>query len=133
MDARVARSRAAVLRTATDLLVEGGPSAVTIDAIAAQSGGAKTTIYRQVESGEDVLVAVIEQCAPNMVAPDPELGFEHAVRDLVAQAGAALTDPEWARMIPSLLLLKTHQSGIADLEERLGDRQDETFTQLVEL
>ncbi len=27
-------------------------------------------------------------------------------------------------MIPALLLLKSHQAGIADLEERLGDRQD---------
>src|SRR5690606_191899 len=46
LDARVARSRATVLRTATDLLVEGGPSAVTIDAIVARSGVAKSTIYR---------------------------------------------------------------------------------------
>ncbi len=80
MDARVARTRAAVLRTATDLLVEGGPSAVTIDAIVARSGVAKSTIYRHWESRDDVLVAVIENCAPNLVAPDPALGFEHGLR-----------------------------------------------------
>ena len=33
MDPRIARTRATVLRTATDLLVDGGPSAVTIDAM----------------------------------------------------------------------------------------------------
>ncbi len=131
MDARVARTRAAVLRTATDLLVEGGPSAVTIDAIVARSGVAKSTIYRHWESRDDVLVAVIENCAPNLVAPDPALGFEHGLRMLVSQVRQALADPEWARVIPALLLLKSHQAGIADLEERLGDRQDQTLASIV--
>src|SRR5687767_10053529 len=45
-DGRIARTRSAVLRSATDLLMEGGPSAVTIDAIVARSGVAKSTIYR---------------------------------------------------------------------------------------
>ena len=64
LDARVARSRAAVLRAATDLLVEGGPSAVTIDAIVVRSGVAKSTIYRHWASRDDVLLDVMESCAP---------------------------------------------------------------------
>ena len=36
-----------------------------------------------------------------------------------------LNDPEWARVLPALLLLKTHQYGIADLEERMEQHQDE--------
>jgi len=43
----------------------------------------------------------------------------------------ALNDPEWARVIPALLLLKTHQEGIADLEERLGDRQDHMLERII--
>ena len=31
-----------------------------------------------------------------------------------------LNDPEWARVLPALLMLKTHADGIADLEKRLG-------------
>ena len=38
MDPRIARTQAAVVRAATDLLVEGGPSAVTVDAIVTRSG-----------------------------------------------------------------------------------------------
>jgi AcrR family transcriptional regulator len=131
MDARVARTRSAVLRTATDLLVEGGPSAVTIDAIVARSGVAKSTIYRHWESRDDILVAVIEQCAPDINAPDPALGFEQCLRSLMTQFREALNDPEWARVIPALLLLKTHQAGIADLEERLGDHQDDMLATVV--
>ena len=71
-----ARSRAAVVRAATDLLVEGGPSAVTIDAIVARSGVAKSTIYRHWASRDDVLLDVIESCAPVLPRPDPDLDVE---------------------------------------------------------
>ena len=131
IDGRIARTRAAVLRSATELLVEGGPSAVTIDAIVAHSGVAKSTIYRHWESRDDVLVDVIETCAPTLITPDPALGFEHAVRSVVDQAYTALNDPEWARVIPALLLLKAHQSEIADLEERIGKHQDQTFEMII--
>lgn len=46
-DPRMARSRAAVLGTALELLVERGIAGTTIEAIAQRSGVAKTTIYRQ--------------------------------------------------------------------------------------
>jgi AcrR family transcriptional regulator len=128
MDARITRTRATVLRTATDLLVEGGPSAVTVDAIVARSGVAKSTIYRHWESRDDILVSVIERCAPTLVTPDPDAGFEAGLRALATQIQQALNDPEWARIVPALLLLKSHQEDIADLEERLGSRQDETLT-----
>ena len=131
VDGRIARTRAAVVRSATELLVEGGPSAVTIDAIVAHSGVAKSTIYRHWDSRDEVLVDVIETCAPTLVAPDPALGFEHAVRAVVDQAYTALNDPEWARVIPALLLLKAHQSEIADLEERIGKHQDQTFENII--
>ena len=133
MDARVARTRAAVIRTATDLLVEGGPSAVTIDAIVARSGVAKSTIYRHWESRDDVLIAVIESCAPALEPPDPSLGFEHALRSLASQIYRTLIDPEWARIVPSLLMLKTHQAGIADIEQRIESKQDEHFAAVLAL
>src|SRR6476619_8460525 len=131
VDGRIARTHEAVLRSATELLVAGGPSAVTIDAIVAHSGVAKSTIYRHWESRDDVLVDVIETCAPTLVTPDPALGFEHAVRAVVDQAYTALNDPEWARVIPALLLLQAHQSEIADLEERIGKHQDQTFENII--
>src|SRR5690554_1819280 len=80
-DARVVRTRANVLRAATDLLVEGGPTAVTIDAIVARSGVARSTIYRHWDTRDDVLLAVIERCAPRIDPPGADLDFEASLRE----------------------------------------------------
>ena len=124
VDPRIARTRAAVLRTATDLLVDGGPSAVTIDAIVARSGVAKSTIYRHWESRDDVLVAVIESCAPHIEPPDESLGFEPALRQFMAAVREMLNDPDWMRVLPALLTLRTQKHGVADLEQRIEARQE---------
>ena len=132
VDARVARSRAAVLRAATDLLVEGGPSAVTIDAVVARSGVAKSTIYRHWQSRDDVLLAVMESCAPNLPPIDPDVDVESGLRTLVRAVAGFLRDPEWARVVPALLLLKSHEHEIANLEQRLERTQQEAFAQIID-
>lgn len=132
MDPRVARSRTAVLRTATDLLVEGGPSAVTIDAIVARSGVARSTIYRHWDTRDDVVMAVIESCAPQIDPPDADLGFEAALRLLIEQLCAMLNDPDWARVLPALFALRNQEHGIAALEQRLEERQEDAVVSVLE-
>jgi AcrR family transcriptional regulator len=132
VDPRVSRTRAAVLRAATDLLVEGGPSAVTIDAIVGRSGVAKSTIYRHWESRDEVLLAVIESCAPVIPTPDPDVDVVTSLRQVIAAVAGFLNDPEWARMLPALLLLKNHEAGIAAIDERLEHEQDKVLSDLIE-
>jgi AcrR family transcriptional regulator len=122
-DPRVARTRAAVLEAATELLVEGGPNALTVDAIVARSGVAKSTIYRHWESRDEILLAVFEICAPNPPAFDGSLPFEGALRKFARAVAELMSDPQWARIIPVMLMLKYHEGGIAALEDRLEDRQ----------
>jgi AcrR family transcriptional regulator len=112
-----------VLGAATDLLVEGGPNAVTVDAIVARSGVAKSTIYRHWESRDEILLAVFEMCAPNPPTFDESLPFEESLRTFTRSVAALLNDPQWARLIPVMLMLKHHEGGIAALEDRLDDRQ----------
>jgi AcrR family transcriptional regulator len=131
MDPRVVRTRATVLRAATDLLVEGGPAAMTVDAVVARSGVAKSTIYRHWPSRDDLFVAVIEANAPRLPDPEPGVDVVTALRAAVRSVASSLTDPDWARVLPALLLLRHHVDDIKALEERLEGRQDEVLTTLI--
>lgn len=130
-DPRVARSREAVLGSARELLVEGGPSAVTVDAVVARSGVAKSTIYRHWESRDELLVDVMRCTAPKLPAPAPELDFAGAVRSLARHVGEIFADPEWARMVPALMMLKQHVAEVADLEEVLHREQSDVLAEVV--
>jgi AcrR family transcriptional regulator len=132
VDPRVSRTRAAVLQTATDLLVEGGPSALTIDAIVSRSGVAKSTIYRHWPSRRDILVAVIASHVPRLPEPDPDADVVSALRAFVRASAATLNDPDWARMVPAMMLLRNHEADIKAIDENLELQRHEVLTALLE-
>lgn len=57
MDPRSVRSRAVVIKTTIDLMVERGMEAVSVEAIVARSGIAKTTVYRHWPTRESLILA----------------------------------------------------------------------------
>lgn len=131
-DPRVARTRANVLRAATDLLVDGGPTAVTIEAIVARSGVARSTLYRHWDSRDDVLLEVIEGCAPDVAPPPESAGFEEALRHVIDSIRRTLTDPEWTRVLPAMLALRHQEHGVADLEARLEKKQSHVLDEVID-
>lgn len=58
-DPRRAKSRARVLAAAVELLREDGLSGLTIEAVAARSGVAKTTIYRQFADRDELHLSAV--------------------------------------------------------------------------
>ena len=107
---RSAHARQAVLDAALDLFQQGGYSAVTIEAVAARSGVAKTTIYRswprRATFMVELLLKIAGEVAPPPSGPDPlqalrtELELVAAAADalpgrmLLALLGEAQADPE---------------------------------------
>ncbi len=124
IDPRIARSRAKLLAAATELLVESGPRAVTVDAVAERSGVAKSTLYRHWPSRHDLLVDVIRCHVPDMQPVDLALGFEAALHSKMATAVQVFSDREWVRILPALLSLQQSVSEMADL--LAADRQVNT-------
>ena len=105
---------------------------VTVEAIVARSGVAKSTIYRHWETRDDVLLEVIESCAPRISPPEASLLFEDSLRALVAEIRRTLNDPDWARVLPALLALRHQEHGIAALEQRLEKRQERAMEVVLE-
>ena len=68
-DPRRARSRARVLESAVAILREEGQPGLTIEAVAARSGVAKTTIYRQFADREELHVSALQESAPLVPVP----------------------------------------------------------------
>ena len=128
-DPRVARSRAAVLEAGVELLVEGGPNAVTIEAVVQRSGVAKTTIYRQWESREDLVVDVIGEVLKSAPEPPTDVPFEPALRTMMRAQCAQARDDRVRRAFPALLL--ANAQGQFELD-RLRSRNQSTQTAQIE-
>jgi len=131
MDPRIARTQEAVRRAATDLLVEGGPAAVTVDAVVVRSGVAKSTIYRHWKTRDDLLVDAVQCTVPQLSAPAPDLAFEPALREVVRTFVAVFEDPEWVRVQPAVLLLKLTEESIACVQRDIHDQQRAIFAEIV--
>lgn len=99
---RSARAHQAVLDAARDLFEEGGYSAVTVEAVAARSGVAKTTIYRSWPKRATFMVELLLQMAAEVAPPPSGPDPLQAIRtELRLVAGAAGTLP--GRMLMALL------------------------------
>jgi AcrR family transcriptional regulator len=103
VDPRVARSRAAILRAAADLLIEQGASAVTIEGIAERSGVAKTTIYRHWKSRSQLIFDAFA----SLLRPGPPLPRGGTLREqlqvILAGLSRGVTVSEWAPAVSTLI------------------------------
>ena len=66
IDPRVERTRRVVLDATIELIVEGGFTAVTIEAVAARSGVAKSTIYRHWPGRVELMHAAFHELKPSV-------------------------------------------------------------------
>jgi AcrR family transcriptional regulator len=131
MDPRIARTHAAVMTAATELLAEGGAEAMTIDAVVARSGVAKSTLYRHWATRDDLVADVFNSNAPHLSPPDPDLDFEAALRSLMAELADTLADERWQRLLPALLALRAQHNGVAVLDSELKAQQHAVFSDLL--
>jgi AcrR family transcriptional regulator len=132
MDARIERTRTAVMDAATELLLEGGPSAITMDGVVARSGVAKSTLYRHWPTRDALVTDVFTHIAPTLTPADPSLPFEDGLRALAQEFVTIVSDPYWKRLIPAMLLLKSEMHEIADLEANLKQHQTDVVTPVLE-
>lgn len=133
MDPRIERTRRAVMDAATDLLVEGGPQALTMDAVVARSGVAKSTLYRHWETRDALVAAVFSTCAPVVEMPADVATCEEGLRALVRSLAEAMSEEHWNRLAPALILLSRELPELADLDTDMKKAQNEATERVLQM
>jgi AcrR family transcriptional regulator len=93
----------AIAAATLDLLAEHGFAGVTVEAVAARAGVAKSTVYRRYPSRSELLVGVVrhQQAVPK---GDVDTGsVEDDLRLVVRRLAAALTETPFGRALPAIL------------------------------
>jgi AcrR family transcriptional regulator len=100
--------RAAILR----LLADVGYGALTMDAVAAEAGVGKATIYRRWRTKQDLVVDTISDLNQELATPPDTGSLEGDLRALTEQMRAVITGPTGAATL-SLLSTIPHQPALA--------------------
>jgi AcrR family transcriptional regulator len=112
-------------------LVDVGYGALTIEAVAAEAGVAKTTIYRRYPTKSDLAVAALSVEVP-FAPSSPALTAREALDQFVHQAIAVLIDSGAFRVLGSLLVEEARERGVLDaFRERLLRPRRELVEQML--
>ncbi|MGV8964904.1 MAG: TetR/AcrR family transcriptional regulator [Cellulomonas sp.] len=96
------RSRVAVIAATLDLIAERGIAATTIEAVAARSTVAKTTIYRQWDNQGALVLDAIGTLLSTPIDPDTGT-LRGDLLDLLGGLADALTTSPAAALMPALM------------------------------
>ena len=118
MDPRVARSRQAVISAAVELISDGGIGAFSIDAVAARSGVAKTTIYRHWATRSDLLADVVASLHQDHETPD-EGSLRADLAVILARLAHELATQDWAKNLTALIGEAEHDDELAAMHREM--------------
>jgi TetR/AcrR family transcriptional regulator, regulator of autoinduction and epiphytic fitness len=129
-DPRIERTRRLVLEATVALLADSGYGAVTIEAVAARSGVAKSTIYRhwpgRVELVRD---AFLELKPPH--APPAEGDVREQVIAVLENFARAAAESQWSRCLPSLIDAAAHDPEARRLHSQISSEGRRSMVDLL--
>jgi AcrR family transcriptional regulator len=128
-DPRVVRSRASILEACAELISEQGFSGVSIEAVAARSGAAKTTIYRHWPSRAALLIDAVGSCADGPFTTPDTGSLRDDLVAVLAPLARKLSDEGWCATMRSLAdaagrdpeLARLHAATVAERRRPLTD------------
>lgn len=131
IDPRIERTMAVVRRAVLDELGDVGYGALTIEAIAARSGVAKSTIYRHWEDKLALIADAFESAHVEHV-PNIETGtIRERVERLVAHVAEVLVDSTFSRCIPALIEGAAQDPRLRDFHYRYSTERRRGLVELV--
>jgi AcrR family transcriptional regulator len=121
-DPRTVRSRQRAIDAALELLREHGVRGVTIEAVSAHSGIAKTTLYRQFADRDELFFAAIESMKSNDEIPVQGGVVADVERWLLAFARALRTS-DFAPLVPAVIEVGERSERGRQLAAEFGERR----------
>jgi TetR/AcrR family transcriptional regulator, regulator of autoinduction and epiphytic fitness len=119
IDPRIERTRRVVLEATLDLLAEHGYGAVTIEAVAARSGVAKSTIYRHWPGRVELILDAFHELKPP-VAPSAEGDVRETVIAVLENLARVVVESTWSMCLPSLIDAAAHDPEARKLHGRIS-------------
>lgn len=101
--AQIERTKASVLDATVTLLTGGGYSAITIEKIAAESGVARSTIYRHWENLAEIVLDAVQQLLGPAGAPPDTGELRRDLIELYAVLVRAMTKGSWGSVVPAIV------------------------------
>jgi len=116
---RSERARLAVLEAAADLLIEGGMTAATMEAIAARAGVGKATIYKWWPSRGHVALDSFFMRTKTTIAVEAGASLEEALTAKIGALAGLLRDPATGPLMREIVAVAQSDPDIRSaLEER---------------
>jgi TetR/AcrR family transcriptional regulator, regulator of autoinduction and epiphytic fitness len=119
IDPRIERTRRVVLEATLDLLAEHGYGAVTIEAVAARSGVAKSTIYRHWPGRVELILDAFHELKPP-VAPPADGDVRETVIAVLENLARVVDKSTWSMCLPSLIDAAAHDPEARKLHGRIS-------------
>src|SRR5580700_2499509 len=131
VDPRIERTMTVVRRAVLDELGDVGYGALTIEAVAARSGVAKSTIYRHWDDKLALIADAFETAHVEHV-PDIATGtIRDRIERLVAHVAEILVDSTFSRCIPALIEGAAQDPRLRDFHYRYSTERRSGLAQLV--
>jgi AcrR family transcriptional regulator len=117
--------RVAILDGARAVFLREGFAQGSMDAVAAEAGVGKQTIYRHFRSKEALVQALVEaMCAPDVVQPPPTaLPTRERLRNLLLAFAAGVAAPDSVRLYRAVVAEADRMPGLGRLFWEAGPRQ----------
>ncbi|HEY8544414.1 MAG TPA: TetR/AcrR family transcriptional regulator [Acidimicrobiales bacterium] len=120
-DPRVERSRVQVLQATLELLAEVGYGDLTIEAVAARSGVAKSTIYRHWKGKLELVKDAFTEMKVHSPAPGPG-PVRQRVIEVLTDAATMVQEPDWrVGCLPALIDASARCPEVAGLSRDLSE------------
>jgi TetR/AcrR family transcriptional regulator, regulator of autoinduction and epiphytic fitness len=123
VDPRVERSRELVLAATLDLLGEVGYGALTVEAVAARSGVAKSTVYRHWGGKLELVSDAFTELKRMAAEPPPPGPVRQRLIHMLQASVERQRDPRWRMAcVPALIEAAAHCEEVAEVSCMLAER-----------